>query len=148
MSEICFYFSGKLKKQLLKKKVLLKKNACVQMGMVANLQEEMAANARSKYKLFLKVCITARIPLLRVNVHIKFPPWLQCASKGNMQKEDMKEQTQLISNFVLQLKHHKERFVKINYSQLPLLNVVCLHKNEKREVFCESLPIMLNRFSI
>ena len=96
--------------------------------MIVNLQEEIIANSsRSKYRLLLKIYITTLVPLLNININIRLPTWLECASKGNLSKDNMKEHTQFISNFVLGLKYQKESNIKINYAELPMLDVVCVY---------------------
>jgi hypothetical protein len=49
---------------------------------------------------------------------------------------------------MVELKSTREKIIKRNYGELPVINVVYVDRNDKREVISEPLYILINRFSI
>lgn len=78
--------------------------------MIVNLQEDIVASESStvkRYMLLIKIYISALVPIAKINVNVKFPNWLECISKANLYKENLKEQSQFISNFIVELKSYR-----------------------------------------
>jgi hypothetical protein len=134
--KICFYFTPKVKKELLKKKVLIRKQSCLEMGMIANLQQDITtteAGTVRRYMLSIKIYVTPLVPLSKISINVQLPNWLEFVSKYNLTRENVKEQSQFISTFNVELKSTREKILKRNYGDLPILTVV-YERNDKKEI--------------
>ena len=110
-------------------------------------QEVIQYNKRSVkfYRLNAMFYTTIFVSLQEIHLNVQTPNWLKSTHKTNITKENVKEQSQITSSFKFELESKKK---DRNFGQLPILNVVYYDEQKGKHVFSQSLPILINKFTI